>query len=364
MGGAGGTSARGVSATGGVIRGAIRFGGAVGATDGGAMASTGGVVTGATRGSGVGRRTGGASVGTVFAAGSVALKGVAAGAGLSIGGGGTLRWGGTAGVCSPVERGAIEAGGEDCLGSGRGFRGSSVLCGITAGLSPAEGSATGVIDGKGRVCTGGGIVAVGGAGTTGRIAGEAVGAAVETGDEAGGRVALGVITGDGRIRGVGVADEAAVTLGRGLGATVAAGAAVALGRGVGAIVAIGRAVGATVAIDPGVAVAAIAGGAAGATVAAAVAPTAGALGASAGFTNLFGGAFGGGVASALILVRARSAAERSVMAVQPLSTATSETRSLTLRGRWNPLTLRKRGMVISISSPRTIAARGSAFISE
>lgn len=179
-----------------------------------------------------------------------------------------------------------------------------------------------------------------GAGTMGRTAAVAVGAATETGEgeDAGDKVGLGVWPGVWRSLGVGDADKAAVAL--------------------------GRAVGARGAIGAGVAVAATAGGVAGAAVAAAVALTVGALGASAGFTNFFGGAFGGGVASALILVRARSAAERSAMAVQPLSTTTSETRSLTLRGRWNPLTLRSKGVLISISSPRTVAARGSAFISE
>lgn len=77
---------------------------------------------------------------------------------------------------------------------------------------------------------------------------------------------------------------------------------------------------------------------------------------SCGFTNLFGGAFGGTVASAFILVRVRSAAERSVTAVQPLSITTSETRSLTVRGRWNPGILFSNGTVMTISSPRTVAA--------
>src|SRR5205085_5399724 len=59
-----------------------------------------------------------------------------------------------------------------------------------------------------------------------------------------------------------------------------------------------------------------------------------ALGAvSGGGTNFFGGAFGGGVASVRIFVRARSAAERSETEVQPLSTFTSVTRSFTRRGR-------------------------------
>src|SRR6476469_10433852 len=54
---------------------------------------------------------------------------------------------------------------------------------------------------------------------------------------------------------------------------------------------------------------------------------------SVGRTNFFDGALGGGVASARIFVRARSAAERSETEVHPLSTFTSVTRSFTRRGR-------------------------------
>src|SRR5205085_7469399 len=78
---------------------------------------------------------------------------------------------------------------------------------------------------------------------------------------------------------------------------------------------------------------------AGATVAVAAAVAAGVAEAaevgvvSAGGTNFFGGALGGGVASVFIFVRARSAADRSEIDVHPLSTFTSVTRSLTRRGR-------------------------------
>ena len=104
-------------------------------------------------------------------------------------------------------------------------------------------------------------------------------------------------------------------------------------------------------------------GAVAAGLAAGVAAGVAAVVVSCGFTNVFGGAFGGTVASALILVRVRSAAERSVTAVQPLSITTSVTRSLTVRGRWNPGMLLSNGTVITISSPRTVAAALSRLTS-
>ena len=76
---------------------------------------------------------------------------------------------------------------------------------------------------------------------------------------------------------------------------------------------------------------------------------------STGFTNFFDGAFGGGVASARIFVRARSTAERSVTAVQPLSMFTSTTRSLTRRGLKILRTSLRTGTETSSSSPRTLA---------
>lgn len=136
-----------------------------------------------------------------------------------------------------------------------------------------------MIDGKGRGCIDGVVVALGGAGTIGLMAGVAVGAAAETGD----KVALGVWPGDWRTLGVGEADKATVALGRAVGAIVATGAGVIGAATAG--VATGGAVAATV-------------GLAGETPAA-----------SDGFRNFLGGAFGGGVASVLILVRARSAAD-------------------------------------------------------
>ena len=53
---------------------------------------------------------------------------------------------------------------------------------------------------------------------------------------------------------------------------------------------------------------------------------------SVGFTNFFGGAFGGGVASAFIFTRTFSVACRSPVFSQPRSTTTLAMVSLTLRG--------------------------------
>ncbi len=55
--------------------------------------------------------------------------------------------------------------------------------------------------------------------------------------------------------------------------------------------------------------------------------------ASVGFTNVFGSAFGGGVASAFIFTRTFSVACRSPLFSQPRSTTTLVIVSLTLRGR-------------------------------
>jgi hypothetical protein len=87
----------------------------------------------------------------------------------------------------------------------------------------------------------------------------------------------------------------------------------------------------------------------------AVAAGVGEAAASAGGTNFFGGAFGGGVASALILIRARSAAERSETEVQPLSTFTSVTRSFTRRGRKTFRTSLRTGTETSSSLPLILA---------
>ena len=67
--------------------------------------------------------------------------------------------------------------------------------------------------------------------------------------------------------------------------------------------------------------------------------------ASVGFTNVFGGAFGGGVASAFIFTRTFSVVCRSPVFSQPRSTTTLVMVSLTLRGR-------------SIAWPRAIKGAG------
>jgi hypothetical protein len=146
----------------------------------------------------------------------------------------------------------------------------------------------------------------------------------------------------------GVVDPAGVALGLGLGVPDGRtrGDAEAAGVALAAVVA-GVGVGLTLATD-GDCVAAVAAGAVdSAGVADAVVST--------GFTNFFGGPFGGGVASARIFVRARSTAERSVTAFQPLSMFRSTTRSLTRRGRTKSRTTVSRGTDTSSSSPRTLA---------
>src|SRR3954469_15350168 len=283
------------------------------------------------RGATLGRVTGGAT------------GGVVSGCGVFSETGGLFRGGSTGSVCSTAGgTGAIDAAGAGLFGSGRFFRASSSLRSLSA-FSPGARSVRGATEGDGLNDTGGvgrGLVVGGidpsGDGDNTGIAGVAVGAAtgVGEGDASGGEVGLGVIDGDCLTLGVGVA--------------------------VAAMVALGRAVGATVETGAGVAVAARAGVAVGA----AVGLTTGAFPASVGFTNFFGGAFGGGVASARILARARSAAERSEIDVHPLSTVTSDTLSLMFRGRRNPGTFRNCGTITSSSSPRIVAERSSAFVSE
>jgi hypothetical protein len=171
---------------------------------------------------------------------------------------------------------------------GTAFRGTVGVVSGTAGVGLIRAG----IDGDGRVLgvleTAGGTVAV------------------AAGDAAREGVGLGLVLGDGRVlgeaeaAGLGVAECAAVAAGIGFvlraGALVAVAAAVAVAlAGVGEAAEVGSF--------------------------------------STGGTNFFGGAFGGGVASVLIFVRARSAAARSETEVHPLSTFTSVTRSFTWTGR-------------------------------
>lgn len=251
---------------------------------------------------------------------------------------------------------AVAAGG---LGPRRFFRASSNLrCfsvfsasdvvggedSVGGADAETDGAADGAIDGEGLKRGGDGrTLMVGDADTTGDgVAAGAVDAA-GVGEVAGAAVALDSTDAEGEGRVLTVAD----------GEAAGEAEAVASAGGVGlAVVAVGL-VAAVVAL--GVAL--------GAAVAAGLAAGVSAVVVSCGFTNVFGGAFGGTVASAFILVRVRSAAERSVMAVQPLSITTSETRSLTVRGRWKPGMLPKTEIVISSSSPRTVAKGLSPLIS-
>ena len=143
-------------------------------------------------------------------------------------------------------------------------------------------------------------------------------------------IGRGVIVG----RGVAVAVSTGVAIGR----AVADGLAVAGAGLFGVARRIGAAVAAMVAELAGVEVkVALADGAAVAAVAGEDVDVADVVdvsaAASVGFTNLFGGAFGGGVASAFIFTRIFSVAWRSPVFSQPRSITTLVTVSLTLRGR-------------------------------
>ena len=231
-------------------------------------------------------------------------------------------------------------------GIGGRFTGGMVGAGLTGDSVASEG----VLIGKGVMDTGGNVLRGITDGVV--IAADAVGKGVgliRTGIEGEGRV-LGVVETVGG--GVEDAVEAAVGegLGRGrmLGDGRVLGEAEAAGLGAGEAAIVGA--GVVAALRGGVGLGATAVGVA-ATVAAGVDEAA----LSAGGTNFFGGAFGGGVASALILVRARSAAERSETEVQPLSTFTSVTRSFTRRGRKILRTSLRTGTETSSSVPLILA---------
>ena len=153
---------------------------------------------------------------------------------------------------------------------------------------------------------------------------------------------LAVALGDADCDDVDLAFGRGINVGRGVAVTVSPGVAVtrAVADGVAVAVVSG------VARRPGVAVAAMVAELAGVEVEVALADgTAVAAdvedadvvdvsaAASVGFTNVFGGAFGGGVASAFIFTRTFSVACRSPVFSQPRSTTTLAMVSLTLRGR-------------------------------
>jgi hypothetical protein len=217
---------------------------------------------------------------------------------------------------------------------------AGLIVAVAAGVM--EGVVLNGTEGEGRTLAGGEALATGDAVAAG------VGGGAEGAIEG---VALGVALGDGRILTVGEAAR----VGLAAVVAVAAGVAVATAAAVGAGVAVAAAVGIAVALAAGVALAAAA------AVAAAVgAGVAVVVAVSRGLTNFFGGALGGGVASARIRLRARSAAARSAIAVQPVSIVTSITRSFTVRGRGISGTSTIAGTETSSSSPRTVAENSAS----
>jgi hypothetical protein len=231
------------------------------------------------------------------------------------------------------------------------------VAGVAGGLGTvATGAMEGValwgMEGEGRTLVGGEAIAFGVA--VADAAGALAGGAATDGATEG--VALGIAEGEGRTLtvgdaiGVALAAVAVVAAGVALGATVAEGDGRVLTEGEAAGAVLAAVVAVAAAVELGAVVAA--GVAAGVTLAVEV---------SVGLTNFFGGALGGGVASALILVRARSAAERSAIAVQPVSIVNSVTRSFTVRGRGISGTSRITGADTSSSSPRIVADTPSTF---
>src|SRR5207249_7914770 len=214
-----------------------------------------------------------------------------------------------------------------------------------------EGDADGSTVGRGRSARGIGVAL--GFGDADSIAVElgfslerdlATGDRAEVGLAAADRAGLAVALGDADCDDVDLAFGRGINVGRGVAFTVSPGVAVTRA------VADGVAVVSGVARRPGVAVAAMVAELAGVEVevaladGTAVAAVAGedvedadvvdvSAAASVGFTNVFGGAFGGGVASAFIFTRTFSVACRSPVFSQPRSTTTLAIVSLTLRGR-------------------------------
>jgi len=256
-----------------------------------------------------GRLTG-VNVGNGFEEGSVTADGVS-GATVEVG---NVGRGGTDGRLAGVkvgngfEEGSVTADGVR-LGTGVFNAGGTVRRGIigTDALGNGVGLIRTGIDGDGRVL---GVIETAGVGL-------AAAASATVGDAAGDGVIVGATLGDRRVLG-----EAEAT-----GVGVAEVAAVGVSVRAGAIVAVAEAAELGVALRAGAIVAVAAALVAGEGDAAEVGVV------SAGGTNFFGGAFGGGVDSVLILARARSAADRSETEVHPLSTFTSITRSFTRRGR-------------------------------
>ena len=370
-------AAAGGTGTLGAMRG-IADVGKFGVRDAAGDAAVGGVVTGAagvvTARGGADGRSAGVKLGRCLTADSGGIEGVAATAGVLIGGG-TRRCGGAEGVMSLIAGDAaglivVVGGGtmggvarKSIAGEGRtlgGVDGAAVAAGAAA---VGEGDATeagategltfgcGVGDGRVRTvgdATGAATVAEATGVALAAAAGRAVGVALAWAAGVAVAVTVGLLVGvalaavAGRAVGLALAWAAGVALAATVGLTV--GVALALATGLGLAVGVAAAAGVAVALAAGVGLDAT--GVGEAVVAAGVVLAAGVVAAAAvaagvvvvdavsvGFTNRFGGAFGGGVASALILVRARSAAERSAIAVHPFSISTCATRSFTRRGR-------------------------------
>jgi hypothetical protein len=285
------------------------------------------------------------------------------------GGGDTRRRGGAEGVLSImageaagliVAVGAGTMGGvarKSIAGEGRtlgGIDGAAVAAGVgdAAKAGAIDGLAFGSGVGEGRVRTVGDAT---GAATVAEATGVALAAAVG--------LAVGVALALAAGLGLAVAVAAGVALAAIVGLTV--GVALGLATGLGLAVGDAAAAGVGVARGGGVGLEATGVGEAGA--AAGVVLAAGVVAAgvvvvdavSVGFTKRFEGAFGGGVASALILVRARSAAERSAIAVHPFSISTCATRSFTRRGRGMSRISTMAGAETSSSLPCTLADANS-----
>ena len=228
-----------------------------------------------------------------------------------------------------------------------------------------EGDADGSTVGRGRSARGIGVAL--GFGDADSIAVElgfslerdlSTGDRAEVGLAAADGAGLAVALGDADCDDVDLAFGRGINVGRGVAVTVSPGVAVtrAVADGVAVAVVSG------VARRPGVAVAAMVAELAGVEVEVALADgTAVAAdvedadvvdvsaAASVGFTNVFGGAFGGGVASAFIFTRTFSVACRSPVFSQPRSTTTLAIVSLTLRGRstvW-PRVIKGAGMTMA-----------------
>lgn len=231
-----------------------------------------------------------------------------------------------------------------------------VVCGARAGVGEVIGAAgvnsgvamTGVDSAGGAVCAGEGLW--GGVGLGGRTEGDAktdgvdisvaVAWAVGTGlGNAGLGVARGL--GDADIEGIGV--EIATGVVRAVGAAVGdtgVGVARMIGAGVGDEIAAGDGVEIALALAAGVVLEVLDG---------------------TGFTRVFEGASAGGVTSAFIFARARSAAGRSVSAAQLFSTVASVSFSFTVCGRSTPMTAVIAGADMTRTSPRTL---GGSVVSE